>query len=153
MLFTFPSRYWFTIGRQGVFSLTGWSPRIPPEFHVLRGTRDAAELEMVFAYGAITLYDGPSQVLQLTINQYPYGSPTTPQTASYLRFRLFPFRSPLLRKSSFLSLPPGTEMFQFPGFASCSYVFTTGYCLRSGFPHSDIFGSGSFRDSPKLIAA
>ena len=25
-----------------------------------------------------------------------------------LRFRLFPFRSPLLRKSIFLSLPPGT---------------------------------------------
>jgi hypothetical protein len=23
------------------------------------------------------------------------------------------------------SLPPGTEMFQFPGFASCSYVLTT----------------------------
>ena len=30
-------------------------------------------------------------------------------------FGLFPFRSPLLRKSMFLSLPPGTEMFQFPG--------------------------------------
>ena len=25
-----------------------------------------------------------------------------------LQFRLFPFRSPLLRKSMFLSLPPGT---------------------------------------------
>src|SRR5699024_6803950 len=30
-------------------------------------------------------------------------------------FGLFPFRSPLLRESIFLSLPPGTEMFQFPG--------------------------------------
>ena len=29
-------------------------------------------------------------------------------------FGLFPFRSPLLRKSIFLSLPLGTEMFQFP---------------------------------------
>ena len=29
-------------------------------------------------------------------------------------FRLFPFRSPLLRKSIFLSLPAGNEMFQFP---------------------------------------
>ena len=26
--FTFPSRYWFTIGLSGVFSLTGWSRRI-----------------------------------------------------------------------------------------------------------------------------
>src|SRR5699024_6666925 len=30
-------------------------------------------------------------------------------------FRLIPFRSPLLGKSRLLSLPPGTEMFQFPG--------------------------------------
>ena len=33
------------------------------------------------------------------------------------RFRLCPFRSPLLRVSTFLSLPPGTKMFRFPGFA------------------------------------
>ncbi len=30
------------------------------------------------------------------------------------RFRLFPFRSPLLRESLLLSSPQGTEMFQFP---------------------------------------
>src|SRR5690606_39688499 len=32
-------------------------------------------------------------------------------------FGLFPVRSPLLWESSFLSLPPGTEMFQFSGYA------------------------------------
>jgi hypothetical protein len=32
------------------------------------------------------------------------------------RFRLVPVRSPLLRESRLLSSPPGTEMFQFPGF-------------------------------------
>src|SRR5438445_1395555 len=34
VLFTFPSRYWFTIGRQGVFRLTGWSPHIQAGLHV-----------------------------------------------------------------------------------------------------------------------
>ena len=34
------------------------------------------------------------------------------------RFRLFPVRSPLLRESRLISFPPGTEMVQFPGFAS-----------------------------------
>ena len=34
------------------------------------------------------------------------------------RFGLFPFRSPLLGESSFLSFPPVTEMFQFAGFAT-----------------------------------
>ena len=33
------------------------------------------------------------------------------------RFRLFPFRSPLLRESRLLSFPGGTEMVHFPPFA------------------------------------
>ena len=46
--------------------------------------------------------------------------PTTPKSTpkSQFRFGLFPFRSPLLRKSIFLSLPSGTEMVHFPEFAS-----------------------------------
>ncbi len=38
-----------------------------------------------------------------------------PRTSVEIRFGLFPLRSPLLGESMFLSLPPGTEMFQFPG--------------------------------------
>ena len=34
----------------------------------------------------------------------------------YSRFRLFLFRSPLLKESIFLSFPVGTKMFQFPTF-------------------------------------
>jgi hypothetical protein len=45
-----------------------------------------------------------------------YRSPTTPSPKT--RFRLVPFRSPLLRKSSFLSFPPATKMFQFTGLLS-----------------------------------
>jgi hypothetical protein len=46
--------------------------------------------------------------------------PTTPTTATPHRliaqhgFRLFPFRSPLLRESHSISFPSGTEMVQFP---------------------------------------
>src|ERR1043166_5773950 len=42
VLFTFPSRYWFTIGHQGVFRLRRWSSRIHTEFHGLRATWDTA---------------------------------------------------------------------------------------------------------------
>eukprot|EP00828_Plagiopyla_frontata_P020119 TRINITY_DN256_c0_g1_i9.p1 TRINITY_DN256_c0_g1~~TRINITY_DN256_c0_g1_i9.p1 ORF type:complete len:240 (-),score=-37.98 TRINITY_DN256_c0_g1_i9:174-893(-) len=38
VLFTFPSRYWFTIGHWHVFSLGRWSSRIPTGFHVSRRT-------------------------------------------------------------------------------------------------------------------
>src|SRR6218665_1852974 len=52
-------------------------------------------------------------------------SPTTPRRRSS-RFGLFPFRSPLLRKSIFLSVPMDTEIFQFSTFATCNYVFIAG---------------------------
>ena len=38
VLFTFPSRYWCTIGRRVVFSLRRWSSQIPTGFPVSRGT-------------------------------------------------------------------------------------------------------------------
>ena len=40
VLFTFPSRYWSTIGRQGVLSLRGWAPRIRTGFQGSRATRE-----------------------------------------------------------------------------------------------------------------
>jgi hypothetical protein len=61
---------------------------------------------------------------------------------------LFRFRSPLLTESRLMSFPPGTEMFQFPGFAC-----PCGHTLSSGFPHSEICGSTGARPSPQLIAA
>ena len=41
--------------------------------------------------------------------------------------RLFRFRSPLLSESRLMSIPQGTEMFQFPWFASHDYVFIMRY--------------------------
>ena len=41
-------------------------------------------------------------------------------------FGLIRFRSPLLTESLLLSFPPGTEMFQFPGLAACTYLFSAG---------------------------
>ena len=65
------------------------------------------------------------------------------------RFRLCPFRSPLLRVSIFLSSPPGTKMFQFPGFAP----FKVSGLQPDGLPHSDIAGSNPVCRSPALFAA
>ena len=63
---------------------------------------------------------------------------------------LDPFRSPLLRTSRLISLPPGTEMFQFPGFASsCEDDGQS----SAGLPHSAISGSPRLCHSPELLAA
>ena len=66
VLFTFPSLYLFTIGHQGIFSLTGWSPRIPIGFHVSDGTQDTSRASAVFDYGAITLFGQSFQTVLLT---------------------------------------------------------------------------------------
>ena len=75
-----------------------------------------------FVYRAITCCGGTFQSLRLspdlvTLRGSPISAPQ-PRLDRSNRFRLIPFRSPLLRESSFLSLPRGTEMFQFPRFAS-----------------------------------
>jgi hypothetical protein len=46
-------------------------------------------------------------------------------------------------------------MFQFPSFASATYVFSDGYpgITLDGLPHSEISGSKPVSSSPKLIAA
>ena len=55
--------------------------------------------------------------------------PDFPDRSAYLKptTGLFRVRSPLLAESLLMSLPPGTEMFQFPGFASHAYVFSIRY--------------------------
>ena len=50
---------------------------------------------------------------------------------------LLPFRSPLLWESRLISFPPGTEMFQFPGFASSALCVRAVDTLARGFPHSE----------------
>ena len=51
VLFTFPSRYCFTIGHQVVFSLMGWSPLLHTRFHVPRITLDTTSLALLLITG------------------------------------------------------------------------------------------------------
>ena len=78
VLFTFPSRYWFTIGCQVVFSLIRWSGLIRAEFHVFRTTWDTPRGCPVFAHPAVTVYGRTFQIVTLTIH-LPHWSPTTPE--------------------------------------------------------------------------
>ena len=77
---------------------------------------------LAFGYGAVTLCGPASQPvpLAITLSRYRSHNPG----GRVRRFGLFPFRSPLLGESSFLSFPVGTEMFQFPTFAPRGYGFT-----------------------------
>ncbi len=111
---------------------------------------------MTFAYGALTLYGARFHNASArhrfcnSLEDLPFlrVGPTTPlqhrrQAVPLQRFRLFPFRSPLLRESQLLSLPRGTQMFQFPRFpplALCVQTRVTPHdgCRVSPFGHPRI---------------
>src|SRR3954462_4819727 len=68
VLFTFPSRYLFTIGCQGVFSLIQWSGRIHAEFHVHRITWDTSRRLQIFTHPAVTVYGSTFQKIALIVH-------------------------------------------------------------------------------------
>ena len=116
MLPTFPSRYWSTIGLPVIFSLAAWSPQIQTGFHVSRPTQVPILTASRYLYGPFTLCGPTFQTVPVPDAVFMTG-PTTPAAPQRDRFRLFPFRSPLLWESIFLSFPAGTKMFQFPASA------------------------------------
>ena len=61
-----------------------------------------------FEYGAITRCGGAFQLTSSAYSRIAYAGPTTPNGRNH----------PLLWESRLISLPPGTEMFHFPGLAS-----------------------------------
>ncbi len=127
VLFTFPSRYWFTIGHWGVFSLGRWSSRIPTEFLVFRRTQDPLRRKFPFDYRTLTFFGEPFQAASSKkFLDNSNGVSYNPRKQAFW-FGLFPFRSPLLGKSHLLSLPPGTEMFQFPG--SAAHILCIQMCV------------------------
>ena len=91
VLFAFPSRYWFTIGRSGVFSLGGWSPHVQTGFLVPRPTHF-------------------SSIWPFRIQGCHLLWPVFPDcfTKATSTFGLLPVRSSLLRESRLISFPPGT---------------------------------------------
>ena len=155
MLFAFPSRYWFTIGRQRVFSLGEWSPQFPTGLHVSGGTQDTASSPVHFRlHGSHILWP-----------RFPAGSPNVRfgnSTHAVLQppsVNTWVWAVPISLAATFgisvIYFPPGIEMVHFPGLAH------TRLCIQqavarvhlAGFPHSEILGSKPACGSPRLIAA
>ncbi len=143
VLFTFPSRYWSTIGHQEVFRLDGWSRQIHTGFQGSRATWGNAPELRTYAYGTLTPYGAAFQRTSTShavdhsapARQYRSNDPTTPRLQplpgiTQTRFGLLRFRSPLLSESQLSSLPVGTEMFHFPTFPPhtlCIQMQVTGH--------------------------
>ena len=99
------------------------------------------------AYGTVTLYGRPFQSIRLRLRR-----------RMALSHGLVRFRSPLLTESRLISFPPGTEMFQFPGFAPDGLciqppVTVSGCPVPPGCPIRRSPDQCVFGHSPELIAA
>ena len=93
VLFTFPSRYLCAIGLSVVFSLTGWSPQIPAEFLVLRGTQVPPDLRFSISHTGLS----PSVATLSCV--FRYGS--SPVLPAVLQPRALPQDSPGLGYCAF----------------------------------------------------
>ena len=151
MLFTFPSRYWFTIGLLGVFSLTGWSRLIRAGFLVSRLTQDDATATHASHTGLSPSAAGLSRPFRShSLSDIAFLQPRHRRNDTGLG------SSPVARhywgNHCLFSLPGGTKMFQFPPFASRTSLQDVKLML-DGLSHSDIRGSKVICTSPQLFAA
>ena len=153
MLFTFPSQYWFTIGRQLVFSLTPWSARIHATFHVCGTTQGLPRAAWIFGHGPFTLSGMLFHAFDLIFAVSHWG-PTTPEAKPPV------WALPLSLATTYgiesLSFPPLTEMFHFSGFSEpAPILFGAGRCRINSIrlSHSEIPGLKRICRYPRLIAA
>ena len=121
VLFTFPSRYLFTIGCQGVFSLIPWSGRIHAEFHLHRITWDAPRRLRTSLTRLSRSAAAFSKALSSSSTCH-VGVPL-PREDKSPRFRLFRFRSPLLTESLRFLFLRLLRCFTSPRVASPDYEF------------------------------
>ena len=116
-------------------------------------TQVSSGRQLVFAYGAVTLYGRLSHTFPLTDCFVTSICQTLqPQISKLIWFGLFPVRSPLLGEY-FLFLQV-LRCFSSLGALPPTYVFSRRILeVRSSeFPHSEIPGSKPVHGSPRLIA-
>ena len=166
VLFTIPSRYSFTIGRQEYLALERGRPSFPRDSTCPAVLKVGSPCRFAFAYRAITVYGAAFQRTSTSVpasgpvlHSAPKSRLTTPALqrlwAYTRRVWALPLSLATTQGISLISFPRGTEMFHFPRLPSCGYGFTTGYrpSPTGGFPHSDIPGSMPACGSPRRIGA
>ena len=148
VLFTFPSRYWSTIGLPGVFSLGGWSRRIHTGFHVPRTTQDTTIFNAPCPYGTVTHIVQLSNcfrfVAQRTLWSYnPVIAETTTVWADPISLATTLGITLVFSSSAYLDVSVRRVR---------PHCWVTGL-QPAGLPHSDTRGSMLMCSSPRIFAA
>ena len=151
VLFTFPSRYWFTIGLPGVFSLGGWSRRFQTGFLVPRPTQGTNLAAFIPCKGLSPAMAQLSSWFQFCRQQlcWPYNPNGSVNPLVWADARSLAATSAI------------TLVFSSSGYLDvsvrrvCPPQFKLGGIPinRHGLPHSDTCGSHRVCRSPQLFAA
>ena len=152
MLFTFPSRYWSTIGLTGVFSLAGWSRPLRAGFHVSRVTQDTARRDVASGTGLSPSSERLSRRFP-SPHHLPRRGPTTPAVRKHTAGLGFSrvARHYLGNHCYFLFLRV-LRCFSSPRSPHDSNCHDDSL-TAAGLSHSEIRGSEGICPSPRLIAA
>ena len=142
----------FAIGHQGVFSLGGWSPRLPTGFLVSCGTLDPRPLTHISPTGLL-----PSPMRLSRRFDYVCFALCRSVTPEVRRPPVWALSRSLAATQeidvSFSSLPYLDVSVQAVPFHTLWIGVWMTEVFSAGFPHSEISGSMDICSSPKLIAA
>ena len=123
----------------GVFSLAGWSPRLPTEFHVFRGTNEirskASQLSPTGLSPSVAALSRDLRLAAGLVTSTPSGrtacgsyNPHVATAAAYHATRVSAVPCSLATTKGMVSLPRPTKMFQF---GRCPLP---GLCVQPGVP-------------------
>src|SRR3954471_11224805 len=135
VLFTFPSRYWFTIGLSGVFSLTGWCRQIPTRRLRPRGTQDPTK-SMSLTCTGLSPYIARLPILFHFISLYHIVVLQPQSCRNKTGLGSFPFARHYLGNHYYFLFLCLLRCFSSAG----SRIYATSLQLAR-FPHSEIYGS------------
>ena len=145
VLFTFPSRYWYTIGHTVVFSLARWCWRFPAGFHRSRGTQ-----------GTCLASSGSRTGLSPSTAPLSNGPPVPSKDRSCTPYNPRDAETPLVwAPPRSLAATWGITIVLFSSRYLDVSVHGVRLSLRSsiGFPHSDTRGSQAVCAYPRIFAA
>ena len=123
----------------GVFSLAGWSPRLPTEFHVFRGTNEirskASRLSLTGLSPCIAALSRDLRLAAGLVTSMPSGrtacgsyNPRIATAAAYHATRVSAVPCSLATTEGMVSFPQPTKMFQF------GWCPLPGLCVQPGVP-------------------
>ena len=152
VLFTFPSRYYSSIGHQVVFRLRWWSTCLPTAISRVPRYSGSSSSDFTSHTGLSPSMAGlPRPFCSCPLSKCC----PKPRRYCYLRFSLCRFRSPLLAESrfDFSSSPYLDVSVQAVPFLNLLIQLRIHGLFPCEFPHSDICGSTDICSSPQLFAA